>query len=165
MAVVNSNYWPLKHIRVPRGAARGDITVHLLLAAYAPGATNDRMQLFQLPKGIQVVDAVVATPDQDSNGTPLYVFTLRLYNGTTAKPIIHQTTIGQTGGVARPSKIPATETGLGFVTPDAPRATSATSIWAVELLTDTAPATAVAGDVHIYLTLSGDYTKFDNVTE
>jgi len=113
------------------------------------GAAADTYRLCKLPKRVTVADALIQTGDLDSNGTPLLVFSLRITDGTTTKTIIHQTTVGQAGGVIRPTKIATTENGLGFTTTNK-------DFW-LEILIDTGAATAAAGIFKVFVNLTGGY--------
>lgn len=113
------------------------------------GSTNDTYRLCQLPKRVTITDALIQTGDLDSGGSPALVFSLRVTDGTTTKTIIHQTTVGQAGGVIRPTKIATTENGLGFTTTNG-------SFW-LEILIDTQAATAAAAIFKVFVNLTGGY--------
>lgn len=113
------------------------------------GSTNDTYRLCQLPKRVTIADALIQTGDHDTNVSPALVFSLRVTDGTTTKTIIHQTTVGQAGGVIRPTKIATTENGLGFTT-------TSKDFW-LEILIDTQAGTAAAAIFKGFVTLTGGY--------
>ncbi len=70
----------------------------------AGAATNDTIELCDLPAGTALDDYVIQTDDIDSNGTPTAAFSFGEMNAaktdvTTA--YVTGLTIGQTGGIAR----------------------------------------------------------------
>lgn len=150
--VLDPKYWP-NNVRIPQGDAEGHQALQLL--ALATGATNDVRKLFKLPRGLQITDCLMQTGDLDT-GAGL-VMSLRITNGTTTKLLIDSTTVGQAGGVIRPTKIITTENGLGFVTPDA-------SYW-VEILYNTQAAGAQAADVFIAFHFAGGAYTTGTITD
>lgn len=104
------------------------------------GATNDVYKVQTFPKGTQMGGNWGIYAGDHDTGAGL-VMTLRLNNGTTQKPLIYQTTVGQAGGVARPNSIITTITGIGFVTDSRD--------WWLELLIDTQAAGAQAAILKI----------------
>lgn len=148
MATVNGKFWNL-NVPAPIGDADMDAVV-LRELSVTPGSTGDIRQICRLPRGVTVVNAKVQTGAMDS-GTAL-VFTLRLNDGAAAPttyPIIYQSTVGQAGGVAQPSKGITVETGLGK--------TIDKKTYFVELRWDTQAAGAQATDLLIILELTGWY--------
>lgn len=110
------------------------------------GSTNDVYKIMTLPKGTMIGgNWAIYAGDHDS-GTALVV-TLRLNDGTTQKPIIYQSTVGQAGGVARPASLPTVTTGIGFVTDS--------RSWWLELLIDTQAAGAQAAKLLVQADLCG----------
>lgn len=145
MATVNGKFWNL-NIPAPIGDADMDAVV-LRELSVTPGSTNDIRQICRLPRGITVVHARVQIGDMDTGAA--LVFSLRLNNGTTTKDIINLSSAGQAGGIAAPTKGPATEPGLGFTTDS--------KLWWVELIWTTQAAGAQAADLLIVLELTGWY--------
>lgn len=139
--VLDTKYWP-HNVRIPQGDAEGHQPIDF---AWTPGAITDSRKLFMLPRGIQIPDCMMQLGDLDTGAA--LVLSLRISNGTTTKYLIHQTTVGQAGGVIRPTKIGTTEDGPAFITPDA-------SYW-VDLYVDTAANVAQAGNVHISFHFAG----------
>lgn len=110
------------------------------------GATGDTYKIMTLPKGTMIGgNWGIYAGDHDTGAG--VVMTLRLNDGTTQKPIIYQSTVGQAGGVARPNSIITTITGVGFVTD--------TRNWWLELLIDTQAAGAQAAKLFIQADLCG----------
>lgn len=140
-------------VAIPAGSSRN--CTFPIFCPITTLAASDQYKQFLLPKRIQVGgNWYIQAPDMDTNGSPAAVVTLRLNHPTlTARPIIHQTTILQTGGVARPSKVPATESGIGFTTDD--------ETWWLELFVDTAAATLAAGTLIIGCDFWGHYPVLD----
>lgn len=136
MANVNGTYYNFTIPPAPVGSAR-DITPIFSETFTPSGAAADTRRLIKVPiNTVFGAGTFVQCSDGDTNGAPAFVFTLRVSDGTTHKVLIHQTTIGQTGGIARPTKIPATENAIGWVTDN--------NNYRVELLYDTAAATAAS---------------------
>lgn len=150
--VLDPKYWPT-NVRLPQGDAEGHQSLRLI--ALATGATSDNRKLFKLPRGIQCVDCLMQTGDLDTS-TGL-VMSLRITNGTTTKLLIDSSTVGQAGGVIRPTKIITTENALGFITPDA-------SYW-VELFYNTAATGAQAADVFIAFHWAGGAYTNSEITD
>lgn len=78
---------------------------------------NDVVEMCPLPAGYVPVDAVLATEDSDSNGTPLITLDLGVISGaygdasaatgqarTCANEAFAASTVAQAGGIARPTK-------------------------------------------------------------
>lgn len=79
-------------------------------------ALNDILELACLPAGCELVDAVLAVDDLDSNGTPLIALDVGIMSGawgenngsrTCGAEIFAADTTARTGGVARPSLVGA----------------------------------------------------------
>ncbi len=112
MANVFGTFWKTK-IPSPVGLAQ-TICVPFT-ETFAPGALNDTRKLLQLPYGVTIgANSYMQVGDMDS-GTAL-VLTLRISNGTTTKVLIDASTVGQAGGIIRPTKIGTTENAVGFTT-------------------------------------------------
>lgn len=121
-----------------------------------PATTGDILNIVRVPKRVMIgTDWKIWCGDMDS-GAGL-VMTLQLFDGTTAFPIIHQTTVGQAGGVAIPSKGPVTETGVGKIIDD--------KDWILRLLIDTQATGNTAGKFMIQAHYSGWYTPGVITTE
>lgn len=119
-------------------------------------AASDVLKLLRVPRGRKVVDAWMRASDIDTHATPTVVLTLRTNDGSAQKAIIHQSTVGQGGGLARPTKIAATEPGLGYTFDDG-------DYW-IEVFVDTVAATPAAGAIQVGVTLSG-YRDPGDITE
>lgn len=74
------------------------VGVHTLTAALA---LNDVIQSPTVPAGATIIDVIVTATDLDTGGTP--AITLDVGYGDDPDYFIADTTIGQTGGVARAS--------------------------------------------------------------
>lgn len=112
-----------------------------------PATTADVVKIMTLPKGVQLGAAWALILGDHDSGANL-VLSLRIYDGTTPRYLIHQTTVGQAGGVAIPSKAPATENAIGFTTD--------TDLWELEILIDTGAAGgAQAAIAKVQLDISG----------
>lgn len=136
MANVNGTYYNFTIPPAPVGSAR-DITP-IFSETFTPGATSDTRRLLKIPINTVIgAGSFIQCSDMDTAGSPALVMTLRITDGTTTKVIIDATTIGQTGGIIRPTKIPATENAIGFVTD--------TVNYRLELLYVTAAGTAASG--------------------
>lgn len=134
MATVNGTYYNYFVPPTPQGTARLDIPI--FSETFTPGATNDTRRLIKVPINIVfTADTFFQISDADSGGTAL-VLTLRVTDGTTTKVLIDASAAGGTGGLARPSKIPATENAIGFCT-------DTVNYW-VELLIATQATTAAS---------------------
>lgn len=149
-----SIFWRQK-VAIPLGSPYSALPV-LNLGSITLGTTiNDTLLLTPIPERITIgSNWALITGDLDT-GTAL-VLTVRLNDGTTQKPIIDASTVGQAGGIIRPTKIPTTETGIGFCTNS--------KLWWVEILVATAATTPAAGIVMVQCDFSGFY-KPGAVTE
>lgn len=76
-------------------------------------AANDVIEMVVLPAGYVPVDAILVTDDLDSNGSPTVTLDLGLISGTAgaaddartcANEAFAASTVGQAGGLARPTK-------------------------------------------------------------
>ena len=144
-ATVYSNRYP-----VPAGGPGARAFVVKATTVAATMATNDILKILALPsKGITIYDAFVQCADLDTNATPAVVFSLRVTNGTTTKTIISLSTVGQAGGLIRPTKITSTEDGVGFVTDD--------DNYYIDALWTTGAATAASAAFYVGLVLDGFY--------
>jgi hypothetical protein len=115
-------------------------------ASWPGGEAGDKLIVRKLPQGCKIVDAYICTADRDTSTSPTHVMSLEVTNGTTTKTIIDGTTVGQTGGIIRPTKAPGTEDGIGYVVPDAG--------YYLRVITDTAAATEAAGIIIVSVTLT-----------
>lgn len=113
MATVDGTFYDRTIIPAPVGSNR-DITASFK-ETFTPGSTNDIRRLCKVPANVCFgAGTYFQVGDMDS-GTAL-VLTLRVTDGTTTKVLIHESTAGQAGGVARPTKGPTVENGINFVT-------------------------------------------------
>lgn len=149
-----SIFWGQK-VPVPLGNPTTHAPV-LNLGSITIGTTiNDTLLLMRLPERVTIgANCKMILGDLDAS-TGL-VLTLRLNNGTTQKVIIDAASTGQAGGIVGSTKIPTTETGVGFTTDS--------KLWWVEILVATAGTTPQAGIVMVQLDLCGFY-KPGAVTE
>lgn len=154
MASVDSNYWR-KTIPAPVGNPASSSFL-IALTSVTPGATNDILKVVKVPRGVQFVDCFVQSTDGDTNATPTAVFSLEVYDGTTTKTLIHESTILQGGGLIRPTLVGSTEDGIGFTTNN--------DNFYLRIKYDTGAATAASSTINIGLTLSGWY-PYGAVTE
>jgi hypothetical protein len=146
MAAVKGTYW---NTAVPNPAGMMHSSLAIYSETFTPGALNDTRKLLQLPRGVTIgAGTFFQVSDMDTGG-PTLVLTLRVTDGTTTKDIINGSAAGGTGGLARPSKIPATEPGVGFTTTNH-------NFW-LELLVATAATTAASGTFVYGIELSGHY--------
>lgn len=136
MATVKGTFYNFTIPPAPVGSNR-DITP-VFIETFTPGATGDNRRLIKIPINVACgAGTFFQVSDMDTNATPTLVLTLRITDGTTTKILIHESTIGQTGGIARPTKIPATENGIGFIT-------NTNNYW-LDLLYTTGAATGASG--------------------
>ena len=147
MATALAKYWK-NSIPAPQGAPYSTLAVSKETAV-TPGATNDIRKIFKVPRNVTFgAGTFVQIGDMDT-GAGL-VFTLRITDdGVAFKKLIDASTAGQAGGLARPSKGPATEDAIGFTTDS--------NAWWVEILWATAAAGAQAADLIVGVELSGFY--------
>lgn len=135
MATVKGTYYNFTIPPAPVGSNR-DITP-IFSETFTPGATGDNRRLVKLPINVAFgAGTFIQVSDGDTHATPTLVLTLRVTDGTTTKVLIHESTIGQTGGIARPTKIPATENAIGWNTDN-------NNYW-LDLLFTTGAATAAS---------------------
>lgn len=96
-------------------SAAGNEAVHLVGDYTVPTglAANDVIEMVVLPAGYVPIDAVLVAEDLDSNGSPTVTLDLGLISGTAGAADNARTcgteafaasTVGQAGGVARPTK-------------------------------------------------------------
>src|SRR6185295_9658536 len=104
-------------------------TYLLATAAGVALVAGDILKIRSVPKGVTIGRGCALIFGDHDTGANLVV-SLRVTDGTSPKYIIHQSSVGQTGGQAIPSKSPTTENGVGFIVPAAG--------WDLELLIDTA---------------------------
>lgn len=136
MANVNGKYYNFTIPPAPIGSAR-DITA-IFSETFTPGALNDTRRLNKVPINVTFGPGTfIQCADLDSGGSPALVLTLRVTDGTTTKVLISASTVGQAGGLARPTLAPGTETAIGWTT-------DGNGYW-IELLYATAAATAASG--------------------
>jgi hypothetical protein len=149
MANVNGSQWRVKPA-TPVGTPYTTKAVSNETAV-TPGALNDTRRLFKIPRGVTFgMGTAVQIGDMDS-GAGL-VFTLRATkDGVSFKTLIHESTAGQAGGIARPTKGPTVEDGIGFTTDS--------HDWRCELIYTTAAAGAQAAALNVEVELLGYYKK------
>lgn len=130
------------HVSVGQVLDLGKGSTYLL-----PATTGDILNLRSIPRGITLgANHKLIFGDHDTGAN--LVVSLRASDGTTHKYLIHQSTVGQTGGIAIPSKSPVTEDGLGYVVP--------TEGFNLQLLIDTGAAGgAQAAIAKIYFEMLG----------
>lgn len=148
MATVKGTYWLTK---VPAPTGQPFTNCPIFTETFTPGSTNDIRKLIKIPRGITFgAGTFMQVGDMDS-GTDL-VLTLRATDdGSTFKTLIHQSTVGQAGGIARPTKIGTTEDAIGFTTDS--------HDWWVELLISTQAAGAQSANFTYGIELSGFYVS------
>lgn len=113
MPNVNGKYYNFTIIPAPVGSNR-DLTP-FFTETFSPGATNDTRRLNKVPINVCFgAGTYMQVGDMDS-GAGL-VLTLRVTDGTTTKVLISASTVGQAGGIARPTLGPTVEDAIGFVT-------------------------------------------------
>lgn len=118
-------------------------------SSVTPGATNDIRKLFKVPRGVTFgAGTYIQIGDMDS-GTALVVTLRATKDGTNFKTLIHQSTAGQAGGIARPTKGPTVEDGINFTTDS--------HDWWVELLYSTQAAGNQAAALIVAVELQGFY--------
>lgn len=144
MAAVKGTYW---NTRMPAPQGLSYNCTPVLTETFTPGSTNDTRKLFKIPRGVTLVDAFMQVGDMDS-GTAL-VLTLRVTDGTITKTLIHQSTVGQAGGIARPTKIATSEDAIGYTIPNH-------NFW-LEVLVSTQATGAQSAAFTYGLTMSGFY--------
>lgn len=136
--------WP-----IPVGSETAEFVVKNTTDASYMG-TNDVNKIAQITsKGITIKDCYVMVADADTHATPTAVFDLQVTDGTTTKTLISGATTAQAGGLVRPTSLPATEDGIGFVTTNK-------NFW-IQIKWTTAAATAAAVALWVGLTLDGFY--------
>lgn len=154
MTDVKASSWGLR-FPTPTGSPYG-IPLFVALTSITPGSTNDTLKLARLSRNLTAVDAMLQVSDGDTNATPTLSMSLRLTNGTTTKVLIDGSSAGQAGGVARPTKVPATENGVGYTIPG-------DDYW-VDILWAAGAATGAAMTINALVWFTGWY-KYGAVTE
>lgn len=103
------------------------------------GEVGDIHRIAILGKGDKLgANFAVQIAQIDSHATPTHTFNLRAFKtGEAALILIHESTVGQTGGIARSSKVNATENGVGAIIPS--------EGYELQLICVAAAATQVAG--------------------
>ena len=110
------------------------------------GEAGDILKVCPLARGMVIgAGTMVQTGDHDTSTG--HVFSVEVTNGTVTKTVIDGSTAGQAGGLARPSKAPATEDGVGFVVPD--------NTYHLRLICDTAATGEQAADVLVQVEIGG----------
>lgn len=106
--------------------------VTLTVSANPTGGTS--VGLVKIPANAVIVDMLVVASDLDTSGTPTLTFSI----GTDASPtyFINLSTIGQTGGLVRPTAVTARP--LTFAAPDT-----------INITWGTAAATFAAGTIDL----------------
>jgi len=157
MATVLSKYWRSLMVPIPLGNPVSiQPVLHLGTSAAVggtltlPTATNDIFKIITLPERVTIgANWALIAGDHDTGAN--LVMTLRIYDGTTPKTIIDATTVGQAGGIIRPTKIPTTENAIGF--------TTNSKLWWLEILIATGAAGgAQAAQLMVQLDLCGWYS-------
>jgi hypothetical protein len=124
----------------------GTATIIRKFAAQLFGEAGDVLKVCTLGRGDKITAGCFvqcAALDDVAD----HVLSLEVTNGTTTKTIIHESTVGQAGGLVRPTLAPASEDGVNYVVPD-------TGYW-VQAICDTAAATEAAGDIVIGVEITG----------
>lgn len=146
MAIVKGTFW-LTNPPLPVGLPNHYLPI--FTETFTPGSTNDTRKLLQLKsRGITFTASTFFQVGDMDSGSAL-VLTLRVTDGTTTKTLIHQSTAGQAGGIARPTKIGTTEDAIGFTTTNP-------NFW-LELLISTQAAGAQSADFTYGLGMTGWY--------
>lgn len=97
---------------------------------------GDILKICKLPKNAKIIRGRMKLPDIDT-GSPANVISVEVYDGTTTKTLIDESTVGQGGGEIESAKALATEDAVGFVTTN--------DDFYLRAICDTASATAAAG--------------------
>lgn len=114
MANVNGKFYNFTIMPAPVGSNR-DVTPFFTETFVPSGATNDTRRLNKVPINVCFGPGTYMQAGDGDTGTAL-VLTLRVTNGTTTKVLISASTVGQAGGLVRPTLGPTVEDGIGFVT-------------------------------------------------
>lgn len=114
MANVNGKFYNYTIIPAPVGSNR-DLTPFFTETFVPSGATNDTRRLNKVPINVCFGAGTWMQAGDGDTGAGL-VLTLRVTDGTTTKVLISASTVGQAGGIARPTLGPTVEDGIGFVT-------------------------------------------------
>lgn len=147
MAAVKGTYWDQIP---PLPVGLGFVVCPIYTETFAPGALNDTRKLLQIKsRGITfTADTFMQVGDMDTS-TGL-VLTLRVTDGTTTKVLISGSTVGQVGGLARPSLIGTTENAIGFTTTNS-------NFWVELLIATAATGTATSANFTYGIGMSGFY--------
>lgn len=113
MATVKGTYYNFTIPPAPVGSNR-DCTA-IFKETFSPGALNDIRYLLKLPINVTFGAGTFMQVGDMDTGTTL-TLTLRVTDGTTTKVLISASTVGQAGGVARPTLGPTVETAIGWTT-------------------------------------------------
>lgn len=111
------------------------------------GEAGDILKVCPLGRGMVIGPGTCVQLDEVDDGSNTHVFSLEVYNGTVTKTVIDGSTAGQAGGLARPSKAPATEDGVNFVVPD--------GTYYLRLICDTAANSEAAADIIVTVEIGG----------
>lgn len=111
MATVKGNHYNFVIIPAPVGTARDCMAI--FSETFAPGATADVRQLIKVPINVTILPSSFMQVGDMDTGTAL-VLTLRITDGITTKTIISASTVGQIGGIIRPTLGPTVEDAIGW---------------------------------------------------
>lgn len=109
------------------------------------GEVGDKLVVADWPVNMTEAGSEVQVDDLDTGST--LEFSLELVKGATTKTIIDQSAAAQAGGVARSSKSPSVEDGLGFHVTE--------SGYVLQVRCTAAAAGEQAGDVKVIMRLAG----------
>lgn len=147
MATVKGDYFTSFNVPTPRGMPY--TTLAILKETFTPGSTNDIRKLVKIPFGLTFTPGTFMQVGDMDTGTALVLTMRATKDGISFKTLIHQSTAGQAGGLAVPTKGPAIEDGIGFTTDS--------KDWWVELLYSTQATGAQSADFVYGIGLSGFY--------
>lgn len=117
-------------------------------------ADEDIIRFYKLKRGDVVYDCLLQAGDLDtSTGIVLEV---EITDGTTTKTLIAGSTVGQAGGIIRPTKIGSTENGVGYVVPS--------NAFRIQVRASTVATGSQAADVRLGVILGGHRDQ-GNLTE
>lgn len=113
------------------------------------GEAGDILLVCPLSRGMVIGAGCFVQLSDIDTGSPAHVFSMEIVDsGDVVKAtVIDGSTAGQAGGLARPSKAPATENGVGYVVP--------ADGYKLRLICDTAAATEAAGTIVVGVEIGG----------
>lgn len=112
------------------------------------GEEGDILEVCPLGRGMVIGGgSFVQLADLDSGSAHVFSVEIVDSSDTVKATLIDGSTTGQTGGIARPSKVPATEDGVGYVVPG--------EGYKLRLICDTAASTEVSGDILVAVEIGG----------